>query len=83
MISAARDKAGPPTTPRVLLGEHGNLELSAGPETAGKPPSPAMSQTRGGAFVVVGARESRAHGEGRQSMSRAAKPLGKAMYVGN
>ena len=46
--------------------EHGNLQSSAGDETSGKPPSPAMSRRRGGAFVVVRARESRAHGEGRQ-----------------
>jgi hypothetical protein len=32
----------------------------------GKLPSLAMSRTRGGAFVVVRARESRVHGEGRQ-----------------
>ena len=34
--------------------------------TPGKPPSPAMSRPSGGAFVVVRARESRVHGEGRQ-----------------
>ena len=56
--------------------EHGNLLSSADPETAGKPPSPATSRLRGGAFVVVGTRESRVHGEGRQSMSMAARPLG-------
>ncbi len=49
-----------------LLRERKNLEPSAGTETPGKPPSPAMSRPRGGAFVVVRARESRAHGEGRQ-----------------
>lgn len=58
------------------LREHGNLKLSAGTETAGKPPSLAMSQLRGGVSVVVRARESRVHGEGRQSMSMAARPLG-------
>ena len=52
--------------------EHGNLLSSADVETVGKPPSPAMSRLRGGAFVVVGARENRAQGEGRQSMSMAA-----------
>jgi hypothetical protein len=46
--------------------EHGNLDSSAGPAKPGKLPSPATSRTRGGAFVVVRARESRAHGEGRQ-----------------
>ena len=49
-----------------LLRERKNLEPSAGIETPGKPPSPAMSRSRGGAFVVVRARESRVHGEGRQ-----------------
>ena len=49
-----------------LRRERKNLEPSAGSETPGKPPSPAMSRSRGGAFVVVRARESRAHGEGRQ-----------------
>jgi len=49
-----------------LLQERKNLEPSAGSETPGKPPSPAMSRPRGGAFVVVRARESRAHGEGWQ-----------------
>lgn len=74
-----------PELPGIKLGtyhtqglprEHGNLLSSAGPETAGKPPSPAMSRLRGGAFVVVGARESRVQGEGRQSMSAVARPLG-------
>jgi hypothetical protein len=46
--------------------EHGNLDPSAEPAKLGKPTSPAMSRTRGGASVVVRARESRAHGEGRQ-----------------
>lgn len=58
------------------LREHGNLRTSAGPETAGKPPSPARSRLRDRAFVVVGARENRVQGEGRQSMSMAAWPLG-------
>src|SRR6185436_12823266 len=49
-----------------LRRERKNLEPSAGSETPGKPPSPAMSRPRGGAFVVVRARESRAQGEGRQ-----------------
>jgi hypothetical protein len=46
--------------------EHGNLEPSAEPAKSGKPTGPAMSRPRGGASVVVRARESRAHGEGRQ-----------------
>ena len=46
--------------------EHGNLDPSAEPAKLGKPTSPATSRTRGGVSVVVRARESRAHGEGRQ-----------------
>jgi len=46
--------------------EHGNFDPSAGPAKPGKPPSPVMSRTEDGASVVVRARESRAHGEGRQ-----------------
>ncbi len=44
--------------------EQENLDPSAGAAIPGKLPGPAMSRTRGGASVVVGARESRAHGEG-------------------
>jgi len=40
-----------------------------------------MSQAGGGASGVVRARESRAHGDRRQSVSAASKPQGKAMYV--
>jgi hypothetical protein len=46
--------------------EHGNLDPSAGPAKPGRPTGPATSRTGGGASVVVRARESRAHGEGRQ-----------------
>jgi hypothetical protein len=46
--------------------EHGNPDPSAGPAKSGKPTGLAMSRTGGGASVVVRARESRAHGEGRQ-----------------
>lgn len=46
--------------------EHGNLDRSAELAKLCKLPRPATSPTRGRAFVVVGARESRAHGEGRQ-----------------
>ena len=46
--------------------EHGNLDPSAGSAKPGKLPSPAMSRTGGRASVVVGARESRVRGEGRQ-----------------
>jgi hypothetical protein len=55
--------------------------VSAEHAKPGKPPSPAMSHAGAGASVVVGARESRAHGEGRQSTSTASKPQGKAMYL--
>lgn len=46
--------------------EHENLDPSAEHAKHGKPPGLAMSRTRGGASVVVRARESRAHGEGKQ-----------------
>ncbi len=46
--------------------EHGNSKPSAEPAKSGKPTSPATSRLEGGASVVVGARESRARGEGRQ-----------------
>lgn len=46
--------------------EHGNLDPSAGSAKPGEPTSPAMSRTGGGVSVVVGARESRVHGEGGQ-----------------
>jgi hypothetical protein len=46
--------------------EHGNPASSAGEAIAGKLPSPAMSRRGDGVSVVVGARESRAQGEGRQ-----------------
>ena len=46
--------------------EHGNLNPSAGHAKPGTPTGLATSRMGGGASVVVGARESRAHGEGRQ-----------------
>ncbi|SRR6266568_6412313 len=46
--------------------EHGNPDPSAGHTKPGKPTGLVTSRTGGGASVVVGARESRAHGEGRQ-----------------
>ena len=46
--------------------EHGNLDSSAGKANPGKLTGPATSRTRGGVSVVVRARESRVHGEGRQ-----------------
>ena len=47
----------------------------------GKLPSPATSRAGGGASVVVGARESRARGEGRQWSRAVSMPEEKAMYV--
>lgn len=46
--------------------EHRNLVADAGHAKPGKPTSPATSSTGGRASVVVGARESRVQGEGRQ-----------------
>jgi hypothetical protein len=46
--------------------EHGNPNPSAGPAKSGKPTGPATSRMGGGASVVVRARESRVHGEGKQ-----------------
>jgi hypothetical protein len=46
--------------------EHVNLDRSAEPAKPGKLPRPATSPTRGRASAVVRARESRAHGDGRQ-----------------
>jgi hypothetical protein len=46
--------------------EHGNLDRSVEQAMLDKLPSPVTSSTRGRASVVVRARESRAHGEGRQ-----------------
>ena len=62
--------------------EHVNLDPRAEEHVLiGWPPGPVMSRTRGGAFVVVRARESRVHGEGRQSTHAASKAPRKAMYV--
>lgn len=46
--------------------EHGNLEPSGAGANREQRPSHAWSRPRDGVSVVVGARESRAHGEGRQ-----------------
>src|SRR5262249_4784412 len=70
----------PSKAPRVSAVNMGTSIRAPGREP-GKPSSQAMSRTRGGASVVVGARESRAHGEGRQWMGTASKPAGKATYV--
>ena len=61
--------------------EQGNFDSNAWVAIPGKPPSPVSFRAEGGAFVVVGARESRVHGEGEQSVSRVSRPPGKAMYV--
>ena len=55
-----------------LLTHHGSILETREPGTErrvarfGKPPSPAMSRSGDGVSVVVRARESRVHGEGRQ-----------------
>jgi hypothetical protein len=49
-----------------LFFEHGNPDLSARYAKPGKLPGPATSRAGGRASVVVRARESRVHGEGRQ-----------------
>jgi hypothetical protein len=46
--------------------EHENPDSSAGNANPGKLSGPVMSRAGGGVSVVVRARESRAHGEGRQ-----------------
>jgi RNA-directed DNA polymerase len=61
--------------------EHGNLDSSATAKSGGKPPGPAKSRAGGGASVVVRARESREHGEGRQSIGAASAAQGKAVYA--
>jgi len=61
--------------------ERGNRHPSARGRFSGKPPSPVMSRRRDGAVVVVRTRESRVHGEGRQSTSAAAAAPEQAMYV--
>ena len=66
----------PPKAPRVLLVNTGTCSRAPDEETSGKPPSPAMFRHGGRVLVVVRARESRVHGEGGQSMSAAARPLG-------
>jgi hypothetical protein len=57
-----------PTTYRTegYSSEHENLDPSAEQAKPGKPTGLATSRARGGASVVVGARESRVHGEGKQ-----------------
>lgn len=46
--------------------EHENLDPNAEHAMHGKPPGLATFRARGGASVVVRARESRVHGEGKQ-----------------
>ena len=62
----SQGQSRPPKASRVSQVEHGNPDTSAWSAKPGKPPGPAMSRTGGRAFVVVRARESRAHGEGGQ-----------------
>src|SRR5262245_9386187 len=58
-------RSQPPTAPRVTPWNTRTSAEAPSPRL-GKLPSPAMSLARGGVSVVVRARESRAHGEGRQ-----------------
>jgi hypothetical protein len=51
--------------------EHGNSDRLPSTEL-GSPRRPEMDDTEGGASVVVGARESRAQGEGKQEDGRPA-----------
>jgi len=62
----SQGQSRPPKASRVSKIEHGNPDTSAWSAKPGKPPGPARSRTGGRAFVVVRARESRVHGEGRQ-----------------
>ena len=55
-----------PKALRVFPVERGNPDSSARSAKPGKPPGPVMSRTGDIASVVVRARESRVHGEGRQ-----------------
>src|SRR6187402_560805 len=63
--------------------ERENSDRGAGPAKSGKPPGQVKPRSEGGASVVVGARESRAQGKGRQEKRADAKPLERAMYVAN
>jgi hypothetical protein len=63
---SSQGQSRPPKASRVFQVEHGNPDTSARHAKPGKPPGLVMSRTGGRAFVVVRARESRAHGEGRQ-----------------
>src|SRR5882724_6100671 len=77
----SQEYSRPPKTPRVTPLNMRTPIRAPRPVKHGKPSSPVMPRTGGGAFVVVGARESRVHGEGRQSVRVKSKPRGKAMYV--
>jgi RNA-directed DNA polymerase len=74
VVSAARGRAD-------HLPHHGTFDLTAPPPIGVKPPGPASSQARGGASVVVRARESRVHGKGGQSIGAASAAQGKAVYA--
>lgn len=65
----ARNRQGysqPPSASKVSSHEHVNLEPSVDRAKIDTPPGTARSRSRGGVLVVVGARESRAQGEGGQ-----------------
>jgi hypothetical protein len=74
-IRTARDKADHLPHPGFSSGTREPV-VERQNETSGKPPSPAKSRHGGRVLVVVGARESRVHGEGGQSMRSAALSLG-------
>jgi RNA-directed DNA polymerase len=61
--------------------ERENSDQGAGPAKPGKPPGQVKPRSGGGASVVVRARESRVHGDGRQEKRTEAKTLERAMYV--
>ncbi len=84
------EAVGPPALPGAKpttysttgrTSEHGNSNLSAGVTHSGKLPRPATTRVEGGASVVVRARESRAHGEGRQSIDGAQAAPGQTAYA--
>jgi RNA-directed DNA polymerase len=83
MGSCQRDQgySRPPTAPRVNPMNDRTSIRAPRKAKRGNPPSPERSRTGGGASVVVGARESRAHGEGGQSTGTVPASPGKATYV--
>ena len=67
----------PPKASRIFFVNTGTSNRAPRAKASGKPPSPVMSRSRGGASVVVRARESRVHGEGGQSIGRPQSRRGK------